>query len=181
MEFASDITDQLQLPSPTCSCAANTAAVYNTTRTSRFSYEKLYRIQRKCSKNAVSPYVIKEVCIDNTISSGYAIGDYIQVDYGTPSLLLYVTDVYPPTGEIYGIQVVNRPTFYGLPGNPLRVTTLSGSGTGAIVYVTMMPLQPSCCGCPAIQSCSGPFEDTAPSLTPATMSEEPQDTQSNCN
>lgn len=173
MEFASDVTDKLQLPNPTCSCTVNTAADYNTSRTSRFSYEKLYRIQRNCSKTAVSPYIIKEVCIDNTASTGYAIGDYIQVDYGTPSLLLYVTDVFPATGAIYGIQVVNRPVFNGLPGDSLSVTTLSGSGTGVIVYVTMRPLQPSCCGCTVIVSCSEPVNYS--------MSEEQLDTHTNCN
>jgi hypothetical protein len=173
MEFASDVTDQLQLPSPTCSCSANTAAAYNTTRTSRFSYEKLYRIQRNCSKTAVSPYVIKEICIDISAATGYAIGDYIQVDYGSPSLLLYVTDVYPATGAIYGIQAVNRPVFNGIPGNSLHATTLSGSGTGATMYVTVQPLQPSCCGCPVIESCSEPVD--------LSLSEEPTDTQTNCN
>ena len=159
MEFASDVTDKLQLPSPKCACSETGESDYITTRTSRFSYEKLYRVQRNCSKTAVSPYIVKEVCIDNTNSVGYAIGDYIQLDYGTPPLLLYVTDVYPATGQIYGINVVNRPTFNSVTNEALNVKSLSGNGTGAVVYVTARPVQSSCCCCSITYSCSEPFLD----------------------
>jgi len=112
-----------------------------------------------------------EICIDNTASSGYAVGDYIQVAYGSPPLLVYISEM---TGsEISGIVIVNRPLFSGSPANPLATKTLSGSGSGAVFTITVAPNRTQCCSCvPAIiaPSCAG-AEQT--DITDITYSEEP--------
>jgi hypothetical protein len=144
MSFASDITDALQLPSP-CSCAAHTPT-YNTTRTDRYSYEKRYRIERFCLASQTNTYQLFKICINNTSSTGYAVGNYIQVAYGTPSLLLYIKTVNG-SGGITGITVVNSPTYNSLPNQNISPTTLSGSGQGAVLNIVVTANRNNCCSC----------------------------------
>jgi len=166
MSFASDITDALQLPSQ-CSCASNTPT-YNTTRTDRYSYEKRYRIERACLASQTNKYEMFEICIDNTYSVGYKIGDYIQVGYGTPALLVYITAV--AAGEITNITIVNRPLFNSPPCANITSKTLSGRGRGAVFNITVAPNRTLCCNCGTQSSgaaCSGT------DITDITYSEEP--------
>lgn len=173
MSFASDITDALQLPAQ-CSCAAKTPT-YPTTRTDRYSYEKRYRIERACLASQTNKYEMFEICIDNTGASGYAVGDYIQVAYGTPALLVYITSV--SAGEITNITIVNRPTFDSIPGVNIGSKTLSGAGQGAVFSITVAANRALCCNCgqqTGGTSCSGS------NITDITYSEEPVIEGQNC-
>jgi len=169
MSFASDITDARQLPSG-CSCSSK----YQATRTDRYSYEKRYRIERACLASQNNKFEMFEICIDNTDAVGYAVGDYVQVDYGTPALLIYITGV--SEGEIDNIKIVNRPLFSSLP--PVNVTskTLSGTGVGAVFSITVAPNRVLCCNCGTQTSatCSGT------NITDITYSEEPIEAPRNC-
>jgi len=172
MSFASDITDALLLQSlQICRCNANNIAGYTTTRTDRYSYEKRYRVERSCLNSLTNKFEMYEICIDNTASSGYAAGDYIQVAYGSPPLLVYISEV---TGsEISGIVIVNRPLFSGSPANPLATTTLSGSGSGAVFTITVAANRTQCCNCVPQSlgpSCVGADKTE---ITDITYSEEP--------
>jgi hypothetical protein len=142
--MSQDITDTRQLPA-VCSCGSNMQS-YNRTRTDRYSYEKRYRIERSCLNAVGDKYQLYEICIDNTRSAGYAVGDYIQVEYGTPSLLIYVAEVNPQ-GDITDIVLVNRPLFDSLPNSPMMATTKSGVGRGAIVFITVANNNSQCCNC----------------------------------
>lgn len=151
MSFASEIIDIRQLPKP-CLCGGTTAA-YTTTRTDSFSYQKKYRIQRNCLKSSLNSYELYELCINNTRSSGYKKGDYIQLAYGSPSLLLYISDV--DSDDITGITIVNRPVFQDPPRNPLTARTLNGDGQGAIFSISVSPNRAACCTCGTkITSCA---------------------------
>lgn len=166
MSFASDITDALQLPSP-CSCASNTPT-YATTRTDRYSYEKRYRIERACLASQTNKYEMFEICIDCTDASGYAVGDYIQLGYGTPALLIYITGV--EGNEITNITIVNRPLFSSLPCANIQSKTLSGLGSGAVFNISVAPNRAICCNCGKQSSgatCSGTnITDIIYSVTP---------------
>lgn len=118
---------------------------YNRTRTDRYSYEKRYRIERSCLNAVGGKYQLYEICIDNTLSTGYAVGDYIQVEYGTPPLLIYISEVN--LGDIIGIVLVNRPVFDSLPDSPMLAKTISGVGSGAIVSITVANNNSQCCNC----------------------------------
>ena len=143
MSFASDITDARQLPAQ-CSCAANTP-IYPITRTDRYSYEKRYRVERACLASQTNKFELFELCIDNTGASGYAVGNYIQVNYGTPALLVYVTGV--SAGDITSITIVNRPQFDSVPPENITSKTLSGNGSGAIFSIIVAPNRALCCTC----------------------------------
>lgn len=174
MSFASDITDARQLP-PQCSCSSKTPT-YPTTRRDRNSYEKRYRIERACLASTSSKFEMFEICIDNTSASGYAIGDYIQVAYGTPALLIYITGV-TGGGEIDNITIVNRPTFNYLPGVNIKSKTLSGVGQGAVFSITVASNRALCCNCAQQTggiSCSGT------NITDIIYSEEPIVEAQNC-
>ena len=139
-----DITDKLQLPSE-CSCAQN--LTYVTTRTDRNSYEKRYRVRRNCLQSADNKYTIESIAID-TAGTGYAVGDYVQLNYGSEPLLLYVSWVDSDGDNgILEVLPVNSPTFNSLPTNPLDAVTLSGSGQGAKITLTMVPSKAYCCNC----------------------------------
>ena len=173
MSFASDITDARQLPS-VCSCSSKTPT-YPTTRTDRYSYEKRYRIERACLASQTNKYEMFEICIDNMGASGYAIGDYVQVNYGTPALLVYITAV-AGEGEIDNITIVNRPLFSSVPPANVTSKTLSGTGVGAVFSITVAPNRVLCCNCgtPTSATCSGT------NITDITYSEEPIEAPRNC-
>jgi len=142
MSFASEMLDKRLLPEQ-CVCGGTIA--YTTTRTDRFSYEKKYRIERQCLKSAANPYELYQLCVDNTDSTGYSKGDYIQIAYGSPPLLLYVTEM--DGEEIAGIVIVNRPVFQGAPFNPYPTRTLNGNGSGAKISISVAANRTSCCTC----------------------------------
>lgn len=173
MSFASDITDARQLP-PQCSCAANTPT-YPTTRRDRYSYEKRYRIERACLASQTNKFELFELCIDNTGASGYAVGDYIQVAYGTPALLVYITGVLE--GEITNITIVNRPLFDSVPPANIPSKTLSGNGTGAIFSISVAPNRARCCNC---GSSAGDTSCSGTNISEITYSEEPVEAPRNC-
>jgi hypothetical protein len=116
-----------------------------------------------------------EICIDNMGASGYAIGDYVQVNYGTPALLVYITAV-AGEGEIDNITIVNRPLFSSLPPANVTSKTLSGTGVGAVFSITVAPNRVLCCNCgtPTSATCSGT------NITDITYSEEPIEAPRNC-
>jgi hypothetical protein len=126
-----DITDALKLPSP-CSCSQNIV---------RPSYDMLLRVRRNCLASTV--YSVTTVCIDNTRSTGYAVGNYIQISFGSPYLLAYVKTVV--SGKITDLIIVNRPVFSTIPSGWYSATTLTGTGSGAAVYVTVA--SNTCCSC----------------------------------
>ena len=129
----SEVVDALKLPSP-CSCANNVV---------RPSYDELLRVRRNCLNSAYTGNSLSSICIDNTASTGYAVGNYVQISFGTPSLLAYVTSV--SSGKITGLLLVNRPVFTGVPTTWYSGTTLSGNGSGALFYFSVAAL--SCCSC----------------------------------
>lgn len=128
-----EIVDALKLPTP-CSCALNVV---------RASYDELLRIRRNCLVSASTGNSLSSICIDNTSSTGYAVGNYVQISFGTPSLLAYVTSV--SSGKITGLLLINRPVFTGVPTTWYSGTTLSGNGSGALFYFSVAAL--SCCSC----------------------------------
>ena len=143
--FGSDITDKLKLPTP-CSCAGNIV---------RPSYDTRIRVQRNCIASATAGYKLSSICINNVSATpGYTVGTYLQIGYGTPSLLAYVSAV--SGSKIAGITIINRPVFTGVPSGWLPATTLSGAGAGAQFYISVTGS--TCCDCNANQTavtCSG--------------------------
>ena len=137
-----EVVDAFKLPSP-CSCALNVV---------RSSYDDLLRIRRNCLVSASEGNTITSICINNAASSGYAVGNYIQIAYGTPSLLAYVTSV--SSGKITGLLLINRPVFTGVPSTWYSATTVSGSGSGALFYFSVSAS--ACCSCGSSSvTCSG--------------------------
>lgn len=171
MSFASDITDARQLPS-VCACEVKTST-YKTTRTDRYSYEKRYRIERACLASQSNKYEMFEICLDNTNASLYAVGDYVQVNYGTPPLLIYITSV-DAGGHILNIKIVNRPLFNNGPCINIQSKTLSGNGRGAVFSISVAPNRTLCCNC-GLQMNNVNCIDTD-----FTYSEEPEEPPRNC-
>ena len=171
MSFASDITDARQLPS-VCVCTSKTST-YPTTRTDRYSYEKRYRIERTCLASQSNKFEMFEICLDNTYSSGYAIGDYIQINYGTPALLIYITSV-DVNGNILNIKIVNRPLFGNSPSINIQSKTLSGNGRGAVFTISVAPNRELCCDCGLQMNAMNCVD------TDFTYSEEPQEPPRSC-
>jgi hypothetical protein len=166
MSFASDITDARQLPS-VCACNAN-MSTYKTTRTDRYSYEKRYRIERACLASQSNKFEMFEICLDNTRASRYAVGDYIQLNYGTPALLIYITSV-DARGHILNIKIVNRPLFNSGSCINIQSKTLSGNGRGAVFSISVAPNRTLCCNCGLQQN------DVNCTDTDFTYSEEPEE------
>ena len=128
-----EVVDAFKLPTP-CSCAFNVVQP---------SYEVLLRIRRNCLTSAAEGNSISSICINNAASSGYAVGNYIQISFGTPSLLAYVTSV--STGKITGLLLINRPVFTGVPTSWYSATSLTGNGSGALFYFSVAAT--ACCSC----------------------------------
>ena len=134
--FSGDVTDKMKLPLD-CSCNQNIV---------RPSYDALLRIRRNCIGSVEVGYSLSAICIDNDGSSGYAVGDYLQLNYGSPALIVYVTEV--DGGSITNILLVNRPLFTELPPTePLVPTVLKSSGTGAGFTISVKANTASCCSC----------------------------------
>ena len=134
--FSGDVTDKMKLPVD-CSCNQNIVQP---------SYDALLRIRRNCIGSVEVGYSLNAICIDNSGSSGYAVGDYLQLNYGSPSLIVYVTAVN--TGKITNILLVNRPLFTELPSTESLVpTVLKSSGTGARFTISVKANTASCCSC----------------------------------
>jgi hypothetical protein len=134
--FSGDVTDKMKLPFD-CSCNQNIV---------RPSYDALLRIRRNCIGSVEVGYSLSAICIDNSGSSGYAVGDYLQLNYGSPALIVYVTAVN--SGDITNILLVNRPLFTELPSSdPLSPVVLKSSGTGATFTISVRANTASCCSC----------------------------------
>ena len=134
--FSGDVTDKMKLPAD-CSCNQNIVQP---------SYDALLRIRRNCIGSVEVGYSLNAICIDNSGSSGYAVGDYLQLNYGSPALIVYVTAVN--TGKITNILLVNRPLFTELPStDSLAPTVLNSDGTGARFTISVKANTASCCSC----------------------------------
>jgi hypothetical protein len=137
MSFASDITDKKKLP-PACSCSA--LASPNT-------YDQRLRIQRACIATSVAgSYTLTGIAITDG-GLGYAVGDYVTIAYGSPSLIAFVSAV-DASGAVTSATVINVPVFTGAPVNPVASTVFGSSvGVGATFTLTVQNNTAICCSC----------------------------------
>jgi len=137
MSFASDVTDKKKLP-PTCSCGA--LASPNT-------YDQRLRIQRACIATSVAgSYTLTGIAVADG-GLGYAVGDYVTIAYGSPSLVAFVSAV-DGSGAITSATVINVPVFTVAPVNPVASTIIGPPvGEGATFTLTVQNNTATCCTC----------------------------------
>jgi len=138
MEFASEVTDKKHLPA---GCCCSLLGGPN-------SYEQRMRLQRACiAASAAGSYTLSNITVTHG-GNGYGEGTYLQINYGNPSLLVFVSAVNG-SGGILSVTVINNPTFT----QPPPVTEISGSiigelpGSGALFLITAIKNSASCCVC----------------------------------
>jgi hypothetical protein len=91
---------------------------------------------RLCCSHPPSTYTILSIAIADP-GSGYAVGDFIEIAYGTPALLATVSAIDGLGGGITGITILNNPAFSTAPTTP-AVPTVTQSGTGSDATFTIV-------------------------------------------
>lgn len=69
-------------------------------------------------------------------ASGYAVGDVLTVDGGIASIPVELTVASESSGAITGVTISNIGSYIDPPTNPVSVTAVTGSGTGATFDLT---------------------------------------------
>ncbi len=138
MTSSGSVTDRKKLACamPTYTCGQNPCVS---------NYDTLLRIKRACIDRA---YILDTITVA-VGGSGYSVGDYIQLDGGTPvgqPILLQVESI-DEDGGITGISQINSPPYINPPPSPTASAKVTGGGIGATFTTTFISKPTMCVIC----------------------------------